>query len=76
MPEQIEKMEKSDKRIAINVKLTPVDHSDQPMSANYSTVTVAQGIAYVDLGFIEPQCSPRSRVPRMGKPFPKVLKAH
>ena len=37
------------------MKLIPVEHSNQPVSANYSTVAVAQGIAYVDFGFIEPQ---------------------
>lgn len=39
---------------AINVTLRPVDHSDQPVSANYSAVGVAQGIAYLDFGFLEP----------------------
>ena len=48
MPEPHEKV------VALNVKLTPVSNSDQPVSANYSTVGVAQGIAYLDFGFIEP----------------------
>jgi hypothetical protein len=43
-----------DKTIALNVRLKSVDHSDLPHSANYSNVGVAQGIAYVDFGFIEP----------------------
>jgi hypothetical protein len=47
-----ERIEKS--VTAINVTLQPVDHSDQPVSANYSTVGVAQGIAYLDFGFLEP----------------------
>jgi len=39
---------------AINVALRPVEQSNQPVSANYSTVGVAQGIAYLDFGFLEP----------------------
>jgi len=39
---------------AINVTLRPVAQSNQPLSANYSTVGVAQGIAYLDFGFLEP----------------------
>jgi hypothetical protein len=39
---------------AINVTLRPVEQSNQPVSANYSTIGVAQGIAYLDFGFLEP----------------------
>jgi hypothetical protein len=48
----VEPIEKS--VTAINVTLQPVDHSDQPVSANYSAVGIAQGIAYLDFGFLEP----------------------
>lgn len=51
MPEQLNRMEQT---LAVPVKLSPVNHSDQPVSANYTTVNIAQGIAYVDFGFIEP----------------------
>jgi hypothetical protein len=40
--------------VALNVRLKPVDHSHLPHQANYSNVGVAQGMAYVDFGFIEP----------------------
>ena len=40
--------------IALNVRLKSVDHSDLPHQVNYSNVVVAQGIAYLDFGFIEP----------------------
>lgn len=46
--------EAKDKTIALNVRLKPIDNSNQPHSANYTNVGVAQGIAYVDFGFIEP----------------------
>jgi hypothetical protein len=39
---------------AVNVWLRTVEQSDQPIASNFATVTVAQGIAYVDFGFIEP----------------------
>lgn len=38
----------------VTVRLRPVEQSDQPIMANFSTVSVAQGIAYLDFGFIEP----------------------
>ena len=47
-----ESIEKS--ATAVNVTLRPVEQSNQPVSANYSTVGVAQGIAYLDFGFLEP----------------------
>ena len=46
--------EAKDKTIALNVRLKPMDHSNLSHQANYSYVGVAQGIAYVDFGFIEP----------------------
>ena len=42
-----------EKNTAINVRLRAVEQSDQPIMANFSTVAVAQGIAYLDFGFIE-----------------------
>ena len=43
-----------EKSAAVTVRLRPVDQSDQPIMVNFSTVSVAQGIAYLDFGFIEP----------------------
>ena len=40
--------------IAFIVGLKPVGQYCRPHSVNYSHVGVAQGIAYVDFGFIEP----------------------
>lgn len=36
------------------MRLRLVERSDQPVMANFSTVSVTQGIAYLDFGFIEP----------------------
>src|SRR5678815_1051628 len=43
-----------EKFIALNVRLKSVNNSNVAQSVNYSGVGVAQGIAYVDFGFIEP----------------------
>jgi hypothetical protein len=43
-----------DTTIAFNLRLKSMDHSNLPHQANYSNVGVAQGIAYLDFGFIEP----------------------
>ena len=44
----------TDKTIALNVRLKPSESSAHPRATNYTNVGVAQGIAYVDFGFIEP----------------------
>ena len=43
-----------DKTIALNIRLKPSEPSAHPRATNYTNVGVAQGIAYVDFGFIEP----------------------
>jgi hypothetical protein len=43
-----------DVTIALNVRLKPSDSSAHPRAANYTNVAVAQGITYLDFGFIEP----------------------
>ena len=46
--------ESKDKTIALNVRLKPSEPSAHPRATNYTNVGVAQGIAYLDFGFIEP----------------------
>ena len=71
MAEQIQQTEKT---VALNVKLVPVEHSDQPIATNYTNVVVAQGIAYLDFGFIEPGAlGVVARAAQNGKPLPKAL---
>ena len=43
-----------EKMNAVTVRLRPVEQSDQPIMSNFATLAVAQGIAYLDFGFIEP----------------------
>ena len=66
--------DKNEKVVALNVKLRPVEQSDQPVSVNYTTVGVAQGIAYIDCGFIEPaMLAMLARTARDGKTIPESL---
>lgn len=66
--------ERNENVVALNVKLTPVENSDQPVSVNYTTVGVAQGIAYLDFGFIEPaMLAMLARTARDGKTIPDSL---
>ena len=44
----------TDQTILLNVRLKPGESSAQPRATNYTNVGVAQGIAYLDFGFIEP----------------------
>jgi hypothetical protein len=46
--------ETKDKTIALNVRLKPSESFAHPHVTNYTNVGVAQGIAYLDFGFIEP----------------------
>ena len=46
--------EAKDKTIVFNVRLKPSESSAHPRATNYTNVGVAQGIAYLDFGFIEP----------------------
>jgi hypothetical protein len=43
-----------DKTIALNARLKPGESLAHPRATNYTNVAVAQGIAYLDFGFIEP----------------------
>lgn len=46
--------ETKDQTLALTVRLKPTESSVHPRATNYTNVGVAQGIAYVDFGFIEP----------------------
>jgi hypothetical protein len=61
--------ETKDKTIALNVRLKANEPSAHLRATNYTNLGVAQGIAYVYFGFIEPGCSPPlSKPQRMANP--------
>ncbi len=43
-----------DRSVTVNVRLKSTGESHQPTLANYSNVSLALGLAYVDFGFLEP----------------------
>ena len=70
-----EKSKQSEKAITLNVQLAPGHVTDQPMMANYTAVSIAQGIAHVDFGFIEPALfGALGRAIRQNKPIPKGVR--
>jgi hypothetical protein len=54
MPKPMNETEQRSKTVSLRVKLKPVENSDQPMSATYTTLNVAPGVVYLDFGFLEP----------------------
>ncbi len=66
--------EAKDNTIALNVRLKPSEPSAHPHSANYTNVGVAQGIAYLDFGFIEPiLLAASAKTAKDGQAVPKGL---
>ncbi|MBI5671845.1 MAG: hypothetical protein HZC50_00935 [Nitrospirae bacterium] len=66
--------ESNDATIALNVRLKPSDSSAHPRAANYTNVGIAQGIAYLDFGFIEPALlAAIAKTAKDGQPAPKGL---
>lgn len=60
--------------IELNVRLKPSESSAHPRATNYTNVNVAQGIAYVDFGFIEPtQLAAVAKTAKDGQAAPKGL---
>jgi len=66
-----------DTTIALNVRLKPSDSSAHPRTANYTNVGIAQGIAYLDFGFIEPALlAAVAKTAKDGQAAPKSLDGH
>jgi hypothetical protein len=66
--------ETKDKTIALNVRLKPSEPTSHPCATNYTNVGVAQGIAYVDFGFIEPALlGAIARTAKDGQAAPKAI---
>jgi hypothetical protein len=61
----------------LNVRLTPSESSAHPRATNYSTVGMAQGIAYLDFGFIEPALlASVAKTAKNGQAPPKRVDGH
>ena len=58
----------------IELRLTPVEGSDRPITTNTSTVQLAPGMAYIDFGFIEPSVlASLPRIAQQGGEMPKGI---
>jgi hypothetical protein len=69
--------EAKDTTIALNVRLKPSEPSAHPLAANYTNVGVAQGVAYLDFGFIEPALLVAiAQTAKDGNAAPKGLEGH
>jgi hypothetical protein len=59
---------------AVTVQLRSVEQSDQPIMSNFATMSVAQDIAYLDFGFIEPALLARVMMDsQQGKTLPETV---
>ena len=66
-----------DNTISLNVRLKPSEPSAHPHAVNYSNVGVAQGIAYLDFGFIEPAAlAAIAKAAKNGQAVSKGLDGH
>ena len=66
-----------DRTIPLNVRLKPSESSAHPCATNYTNVGVAQGIAYVDFGFIEPSLlAAIAKTAKDGQAAPKGIEGH
>jgi hypothetical protein len=58
----------------LGIRLVPVDNSDQPVVANYTSINVAPGMVFIDFGFLEPaMLAALPRVARSGGKLPESL---
>jgi hypothetical protein len=58
----------------LGIRLAPVGDSDQPVVANYSSIQLAPGMAFIDFGFLEPgMLAALPRVARAGGKLPERL---
>ncbi len=63
-----------EKKIGLNIRLAPVDNSDQPVLVNFTNLHGAPGMVFVDFGFLEPAAlEALSRAARSGGKIPETL---
>ena len=60
--------------IGLGVRLVPTGDSDQPRVANYTALTLAPGMAFIDFGFFEPaMLAALPRVAQQGGKLPESI---
>ena len=75
MAEQMgEQVNEGQKSVGLNIRLAPVNNSDQPVLANFTRLNGAPGMVFVDFGFLEPAAlSALSRLAQSGGKIPENL---
>lgn len=77
MAEEKDKAKPADKApqtVGLGVRLVPTGESDQPRVANYTSITLAPGMAFVDFGFFEPaMLAALPRVAQQGGKLPNSI---
>lgn len=69
--------ELKDTTIALNIRLKPSDSSAHPRAANYTNIAMAQGMSYLDFGFIEPaMLAGIAKTAKDGQAAPKGVEGH
>ncbi|MBP9804817.1 MAG: hypothetical protein KBE22_07935 [Candidatus Accumulibacter sp.] len=59
--------------VSLAIRLQPVEHSEQPVFANFTTVQTGSGVVFIDFGFLEPQTM--AMLARLGQPGVKIPEA-
>lgn len=63
-----------EKSVGLNIRLAPVENSDQPVLANFTRLNGAPGMVFLDFGFLEPSAlSALSRLAQSGGKIPENL---
>ena len=58
----------------LGLRLQAVEHSDQPLFSNFTTVQGAPGMVFVDFGFLEPAMLPSlARLAKSGGKMPESV---
>ena len=58
----------------MGIRLAPFENSDQPIVANYCSINVSPGMAFIDFGFLEPgMLAALPRMARSGGKMPERL---
>jgi hypothetical protein len=61
-------------KLQMGLRLRSVDHSDQPVFANFTSVQGAPGMVFLDFGFLEPGSLPAlSRLAQSGEKLPEAI---
>jgi hypothetical protein len=75
MAEQSRQQAKAESKTAgLNIRLSPVNNSDQPVLANFTRLNGSPGMVFIDFGFLEPAAlSALSRLAKSGGKIPENL---